>query len=179
MTPQVIQDWHNKRYDVVIDGQRCKFKSKFEYRWALYLQQLVELGEIVSWEYELYRFWFEKIRQGVRGYTPDFKVVLKGNSPSKECESCPTTSSAACNSCPHFLTVIWHETKVHLVAKDITKYHRMQIYYPDEKLILVMDRRKGKRAKRKQVNALEAANKYTHRIIYANEISLFKQIKVD
>lgn len=152
--PQVIQDWHNKYYDVIIDGQHCKFKSKFEYRWALYLQQLLELDEIESWEYEPKRFWFEEIRQGVRGYTPDFRVGVDSE-------------------------LIWHETKVHLVAKDITKYHRMQIYYPDEKLILVMDRRKGKRAKRKQVNALESANKYTHRIIYANEITLFKQIKVE
>jgi len=150
--PQVVQDWHNKRYDVIIDGQRCKFKSKFEYRWTLYLQQLVGLGVIQGWEYEPYRFWFEEIKQGVRGYTPDFKVYEDSE-------------------------IIWHETKVHLVAKDITKYHRMQIYYPDEKLILVMDRRKGRRAKHKQVNLLTAADKYVYRIVFANEIPLFRQIK--
>ncbi len=152
---RIIQDWHNKTYNVIVDDQHCHFRSKFEYRWALYLQQLLELGEIHSWEYEPHRFWFEAIKQGVRGYTPDFKVEVGDG------------------------IFIWHETKVHLVAKDITKYHRMQIYYPDEKLILVMDRRKGRRAKKKQVNKLEAAAKYTHRIIYANEIGLFKQIKVD
>ena len=151
--PQVIQDWHNKRYDVIIDGQHCKFRSKFEYRWALYLQRLVVLGAIDSWEYEPKRFWFEQIKQGVRGYTPDFRVVEDGET-------------------------VWHETKVHLVGKDITKFHRMQIYYPDEKLILVMHARKGRRAKKKQVDKLEAANKYTHRIVYANEIALFRQIKV-
>jgi hypothetical protein len=31
-------------------------------------------GLIQKWEYESETFWFEKIRRGVRSYTPDFKV---------------------------------------------------------------------------------------------------------
>ncbi len=165
--PQINVDWHNKRYDVIIDGQRCKFKSKFEYRWALYLQQLVELDVIQSWEYEPKRFMFEEIKEGTRGYTPDFRVCYA-----------PLVLTNGIDAIEDG-EVAWHETKVHLIAKDITKYHRMQIYYPDEKLILVMDRRKGRQAKHKQVNLLEAAAKYVHRIIFANEISLFRQIKVN
>lgn len=176
--PIIIQDWHNKKYDVIIDGQHCKFKSKFEYRWALYLQRLVELDVIESWEYEPKRFWFLEIKQGVRGYTPDFRVVETETNPAYqpprfldegETYSVPAT----------IRTTMWHETKVHLIQKDITKYHRMQIYHPDEKLILVMDRRKGRRAKHKQVNLLAFADKYTYNILYADEMKLFKMIKVD
>ena len=50
------------------------FRSSWEANYARYLNFLQAKGLIVKWEYESETFWFEKIRRGVRSYTPDFKV---------------------------------------------------------------------------------------------------------
>jgi len=58
-------------------------------------------------------FWFEKIRRGVRSYTPDFFIVNKNNSEE------------------------YHEIKGWMDKKSQTKLKRMKIYYPHIKLILI------------------------------------------
>ena len=50
------------------------FRSKWEANYALYLDFLVERGEIASWEYEVDVFMFEEIKLGTRSYRPDFKI---------------------------------------------------------------------------------------------------------
>ena len=135
------QGWHNKQVTAKMgNGQTCHFRSKFEHTWATYLDLLLQIKAIINWKYESRTFWFENIKRGVCSYKPDFFVE------SKE------------GSC-------YHETKVRLVAKDITKFKRMSLYYPYDPLILVMDRRHPA-----QLQKLTTAERYVERIIYANEI---------
>jgi hypothetical protein len=54
------------------------FRSRWEANYARFLNWLKAKGEIEKWEYEADTFWFEKIRRGVRSYTPDFKVKQEG-----------------------------------------------------------------------------------------------------
>lgn len=100
-----------------VGGKRYYFRSGLEVRWARYLQILKELGEIRDWFYEFKKFEFEGIRSGTVFYTPDFYVSMElvGGS-------------------------IWHEVKGHIQQRDCTKFRRMQKYYPDEKMILVIQR---------------------------------------
>jgi len=88
-------------------------RSGWEANWARYLNWLVELGEIRSWEYECDTFEFEAIKRGSRFYTPDFKVVNKNGS------------------------IEYHEVKGYMDARSKTKLKRMAKYYPDVKLILI------------------------------------------
>lgn len=131
----------------VVGGQTCYFKSKLEHRWAQYLELLKGLGEIVSWSYEPRKFEFKAIRSGTVFYTPDF-LVLYGAPYKPDC--------------------CWHEVKGHLTNKDITKFRRMAKYYPDEKIILVMQTvpKKYNEKKRKIGNA----QKYVERIMEAEKI---------
>ncbi len=87
------------------------FRSKWEANYARYLNWLVSQGEIDRWEYEVETFWFEKIKRGVRSYTPDFKIYEKG-------------------------TEYFVEVKGWLDPKSKTKLKRMAKYYPKTKVIL-------------------------------------------
>lgn len=144
-------DWHNKLERVVIGGKEYFYKSQQEKKWANYLQLLKDLGEITDWFYEPAgnfpaggTFWFLNIKRGVRSYKPDFKITLSSRPDA-----------------------IWHEVKVHLVGKDITKFRRMAKYYPNEKLILVLNRPPKKQGQR---NLLRQAEKYVYRVMYANDL---------
>lgn len=82
------------------------FRSRWEANYARYLNWLISQKQIVRWEYEIDTFWFEKIRRGVRSYTPDFKVYGTNG----EC---------------------WYvEVKGWMDAKSKTKLKRIKKYYP-------------------------------------------------
>lgn len=102
-----------KRGDYDINGVSIYFRSMWEANYALYLNYLIKKKEIKSWSFEPETFWFEKIRRGVRSYTPDFKVINNDNS------------------------VVFHEVKGWMDAKSKTKIKRMAKYYPEIKLIIV------------------------------------------
>jgi hypothetical protein len=76
------------------------FRSAWEANYARYL---TFTG--TRWEYEKQTFWFEKIRRGVRSYTPDFYL------PAQK---------------------VFHEVKGWMDKKSATKLKRMRIYYPSE-----------------------------------------------
>ena len=78
-----------------------------------WLNWLVEIKEIISWEYEADTFEFEPIKRGTRFYTPDFKIFNKDKS------------------------IEYHEIKGYMDAKSRTQLKRMKKYHPDVKLILV------------------------------------------
>ena len=59
------QEWRE------IDGRRIFFRSRWEYRYALYLQLLKSRGEIKDWQHEPKTFWFEGIKRGTNNYKPD------------------------------------------------------------------------------------------------------------
>lgn len=96
-----------------IGSKSCFFRSKWEFRYALYLELLKSEGKITDWQHEPTTFWFEGIKRGVCSYKPDFRVVhLNG---SEE----------------------YIETKGFMDSKSITKIKRMAKYHPNVKLRLI------------------------------------------
>lgn len=89
------------------------FRSGWEANYARYLNWLVDLGEIVGWEYEPDVFEFEGIKRGTTFYVPDFKIT----NPDK--------------------TIEYHEIKGWMDKRSRTKLNRMKKYHPDVRLILI------------------------------------------
>jgi hypothetical protein len=94
------QDWAE------IGGKRHFYRSRWEYRYALYLQLMKENGYITEWFHEPQTFYFDGIKRGTNNYKPDFKVLF----PSGREE--------------------WYEVKGYMDAKSKTKIKRMAKYYP-------------------------------------------------
>jgi hypothetical protein len=137
-----------------VGGKRYWFRSGFEVRWAQYLELLKQGGEIYDWFYEPQKFEFEKIRSGTVFYTPDFQVYYYNIKP------------------PYY----WHECKGHLKQKDVTKFRRMDKYYPDETIILVMQNipQKPTRKNTEKLRRLDNARKYVERVMDGEQ--LLKQV---
>jgi hypothetical protein len=95
-----------------IGGQRYFFKSKWEVNVAHWLQWMTELGIIAGWLYEPRTFWFEKIKRGVRSYTPDFRIDENDG------------------------TETFVEVKGYMDPESKTKLKRMAKYFPTVKLDL-------------------------------------------
>lgn len=95
------QDW------AVIGGKKNFYRSRWEYRYALYLEFMKKHGHIKDWEHEPKTFWFDGVRRGTNSYLPDFSVTF----PSGNIE--------------------YFEVKGYETAKDRTKYKRMAKYHPD------------------------------------------------
>lgn len=95
------------------DLDNVYFRSKWEANYARYLNLLKEKGQVFKWEFEPDTFWFEKIKRGVRSYTPDFKIWDKADG--------------------EFYYV---EVKGWMDAKSKTKLKRMKKYHPEVKLVL-------------------------------------------
>ena len=141
----------------IVGGKRYWFRSGFEVRWARYLEFLKEIGEIADWEYEPKDFWFEEIKRGTVSYKPDFRVNYMRQL---------SDPNAAIGE------IIWHECKGHIQQKDVTKFRRMAKYYPDEKIILVMQNipktstRKNFEKRRRIANAKQ----YIERVMDGSEV---------
>ena len=145
---RIAREFNNTRVRATIGGQECYFRSKLEYRWALYLEFLRSAGTMVSWEYEPKIFYFEGEKTAPVQYKPDFKIVEFGQTIWQECKG-------------------WHDGPTN------TKLRRMAKHHPDAVMELVLQRipKKGiKGANRRRVAA-----KYTRRIIDASVI--FKQFQ--
>jgi len=95
------------------NGKEYYMKSNWEYNYACYLDFLKGIGEIVDWEYEADSFYFNKIRSGVRKYTPDFKVYLLDGS------------------------IEYREVKGWMDGRSRTKIRRFRKYYSGERLVVV------------------------------------------
>lgn len=101
------QDWAE------IGGKRNFYRSRWEYRYALYLEFMKKHGHIIDWEHEPRTFYFEGIKRGTNNYKPDFKIIF----PSGNEE--------------------WIEVKGYMDAKSKTKIKRMAKYFPDIKLRVI------------------------------------------
>ena len=101
------QDWAE------IGGKRNFYRSRWEYRYALYLEFMKKHKHIIEWEHEPKTFWFEGIKRGTNNYKPDFRVVF----PSGNDE--------------------WIEVKGYMDSKSATKIKRMAKYHPDVKLRVI------------------------------------------
>lgn len=95
------QDWAE------IGGKRHFYRSRWEYRYALYLQLMKDNKYILEWYHEPHTFYFEGIKRGTNNYKPDFKVVFPDNNEQ------------------------WYEVKGYMDAKSKTKIKRMAKYHPD------------------------------------------------
>lgn len=104
---------HIKRVTVTIEDVEYNFRSEWEYIYAQYLQLLKDSKTILKWEYEPYRFIFDKIKRGSNSYLPDFKVYELDGS--------------------HW----WAEVKGHMTRVAFTKLKRMAKYYPLEVVKLI------------------------------------------
>ena len=101
------QDWAE------LGGKRNFYRSRWEYRSALYLEFMKKHKHIVEWQHEPKTFYFEGIKRGTNNYKPDFMVIF----PSGNEE--------------------WIEVKGYETSKDRTKYKRMAKYHPDVKLRVI------------------------------------------
>lgn len=90
------------------------FRSSWEANYARYLNLLVKMKVVDSWEFEPETFWFENIKRGVRSYLVDFKVQYAGE-----------------------LKPVYVEVKGWMDPKSKTKIARFRKYYPQHKLEIV------------------------------------------
>jgi len=141
-------EWRNKPEKCTIGGKTCEFKSQIERKWALYLQYLHDLGAIDGWEYEPKTFHFKE-RYGMKHqYTPDFIVAEDGE-------------------------IIYHEVKTSLRQKDISRFRRLVMDFPETKMVLILPN-DAKNMKQKLLK--QQALKYIERIAYCNP--LFKKFSI-
>lgn len=89
------------------------FRSMWEANRALYLDWLIQQGEIRDWEYEPERFFFDRIRMRDKGYKPDFKITRTDGS------------------------IFYEEVKGNMDPRSKTVLKRMKKYFPDIKIILI------------------------------------------
>lgn len=103
-----------------IGGVKKYYRSKTEANYARYLEYLKQRGEVLEWEHEPRTFWFNKnkhgngVKRGVRSYTPDFRVVLRGGKEE------------------------WHEVKGYMDKRSATKIKRFRKYFPELLLVVIM-----------------------------------------
>lgn len=88
------------------------FRSSWEANYARYLNWLISLGEIKSWEFEVDEFKFPVKRGNVR-YLPDFKILNNDGS------------------------IEYHEVKGYMDDDSRVKLKRMAIYYPESKIVVI------------------------------------------
>ena len=132
---------NNTRVTATIGGKLCKFRSKLEHNYAVYLQFLKEQGQIKDWNFEQMNFIFKDEIKGAKSYLVDFDVLNNDG------------------------TFEHHETKGWLKGVDVTKFRRVAKYWPEAKMILIMSGKSSKDA-----NRLRMMAKYTERIVYASEL---------
>lgn len=83
------------------------FRSSWEANYARYLNHLIDIEEIVRWEYEPRHFQFP-VKRGNKSYLPDFKVW--------------TTLT----------DYEWHEVKGYMDSASVIKLRRFKLHFPEE-----------------------------------------------
>jgi hypothetical protein len=149
---KIVKVMNNQAVTAEFNGRTYYFRSKLEYRWAIYLQVLKKQGHIKSWDYETLLFDFQGYgyTTGPFMYRPDFIVAENDG------------------------TVVIQECKGYHDAQTNSKLRRAAQHYPQYEYELVLQRI-PKRNKTKGAGRRRIADKYCRRIIDASEI--FKQIK--
>lgn len=137
---RISKDYKNYRCDAMVGGKAYHFESLLEYRWAQYLEFLVQAGHIVSWEYESPDCRFIMSPFG-KGYLLDF--VTQDQKGQKE----------------------WYECKGYIERRDVTRFRQISKAYPKAKINLVIDRIPKRRAQN-----YWSCKKYVYRIIEAHRI---------
>lgn len=115
--PRLRQGYSRTRGGRRQDLDNQYFRSGWEANFARYLNFLKKQGEIREWKYEAFTFWFEKIKRGVRSYTPDFAVWEHSSDPEN----------------PDY----FYEVKGYHHQRGKTALDRMKRYHPDVKIVLL------------------------------------------
>ena len=89
------------------------FRSSWEVTYALYLEEKRYNGEIEYWEPESCTFWFNKINERVKTYTPDFCVYENDG------------------------TETFHEVKGWMDERSISSLKLMKICFPSITVVLI------------------------------------------
>lgn len=111
--PSSIYSRTHKGWMEYENGKKYYMRSMWEMNYSCYLEFLAKHKQIKQWTYEEDTFWFEKIKRGVRSYTPDFKIINLD------------------------FTVEYHEVKGWMDKKSKTKIKRFNKYYPQFKLVII------------------------------------------
>ncbi len=142
-------EWRNIPQHVFIDGREFKFKSKIEYKWAQYLQKLLELEAIDFWDYETTTYEFAERYRTKRQYTPDFEVH--------------ETIGLGSGKIRH---ICFHEVKTALRQTDIRRFKLMAADFPKVTMVLILPTCRTGRQSILRGNAL----KYVERVVYCNPL---------
>ena len=83
---RLVRDFNNQPQNVTIDGKAYHFRSKLEYRWALWCQFRKEHDLIKDWWNEQTTFKFPDEFKGVKMFLIDFDI--RTNDDEIEYEEC-------------------------------------------------------------------------------------------
>ncbi len=138
-----------------VGEQTCNFRSKLEYRYAVYLQTLKESGHIKDWEYEPLHMAIE-FQHGrynnTRKYLPDF-VVLNNDDISEI-----------------------HECKGFFAGLDYTKLKKYSEMHGNP-IVLIFARLTNCKSSGAQFRRAERISKHIHRVVWRADRDLFQPIR--
>ena len=137
-----------------VGGKVCHFRSKLEYRYAVYLQLQKEQGYIKDWEYEPLHMAieFQHGRYGnTRKYLPDFAVLTNDD-----------VSEV-------------HETKGMFNPIDYTKLKKYSEMHGNP-IVLIFANLKNTKSSRAQYNRAKRLKPHIYRIIWQANKDIFKNI---
>ena len=110
-----VKQYNNVRVRETVGGKECNFRSKLEYRVALYLELLKKNGSIAEWYYEFMKFQFPD-----DSWLIDFTI--------KELDG-------------EFYHI---ESKGHFEARDRKKLKLLFKYFPQARVLYVFSGKKDK-----------------------------------
>jgi len=111
------KEYKNQWVETDIDGRHFKFRSKGEYKLALYLQTLKQGGLIKEWYHEQHKFMFPD-----SSWLVDFTVVKNESK---------------------FIEIEHYEYKGFVERDTKKKLQLVNKYYPDAQIIMVMADNRG------------------------------------
>jgi len=168
----VKRDWYT------VGGKRYYFKSGGEVKVAEYLEFLKQIGEIKEWSYEPKTFKFTEIQKGTLVYHPDFLITYEEQNPEYQPPRFLDVDERY--TTPAFIIKHrWWEVKFgYMTQKAVTQLRRMSIYYPEETIILVVDRIPLVRTRKGKLNVfrqkIDQASKYVERVLDLSTTDFFK-----
>ena len=139
----IRREFKSHKHTVCIGEKTFSVDSDLEDRYAGFLEMLKRGGAIRDWFRPAGTFTFAGAVKGATVYTPDFRVIEKDG------------------------TVVYHELKGYIQSSDITKFRRLQEFYPGIVVDLYMQSIPGPKAKNFQrvQKLLASARKYCRRVV--------------
>ena len=139
---------HVERVTQEVGGKTCTFRSKLEYRWAVWLQLQKEQGLIMEWWYEdeILELESEKFKDPIR-YIPDFTIQTENG-------------------------FEFHETKGWFTAPSATKIKLAATQY-ENPITLIF----AAKPNRVQYNRAKRLEPHIKRIIYNADRDIFRPIR--